>query len=47
MEEVKGVDARCTDEIDELKKIFYRFFVPQENLFATEKPKPIDANKST
>jgi hypothetical protein len=46
MEECRGVDARCSDEIDELKKIFYRFFVPQENLLAADKPKQKDSTKN-
>ena len=34
-EKFKNFDTRCKDEIDELKMIFYKFFVP-------EKDKPID-----
>ena len=28
-EKFKGFDSRCKDEIDELKMIFYKFFVPE------------------
>ena len=30
-EKFKGFDSRCKDEIDELKMIFYKFFVPEAN----------------
>ena len=30
-EKFKGFDSRCKDEIDELKIIFYKFFVPEAN----------------
>jgi len=30
-EKFKGFDSRCKDEIDELKMIFYKFFVPEGN----------------
>jgi hypothetical protein len=30
-EKFKGFDSRCKDELDELKMIFYKFFVPEAN----------------
>ena len=35
-EETKDVDKRCDDEIDELTKIFYMFFVSNSNQMTNE-----------
>lgn len=34
--ETKDVDVRCDDEIDELKKIFYMFFIITSNLTTSD-----------
>ena len=38
-------DTRCIDEIDELKKIFYTFFVLTESISMTEKRSNVNTNK--
>lgn len=38
MKKTKGVDTRSFDEIDELKKIFYQFFVLSESNQINKKP---------
>ena len=40
MKDTENVDTRCDDEIDELKKIFYRFFVMTGNIGSSEKDDP-------
>lgn len=46
-EKLKGVDAKCDDEIDELKKIFYQFFVSTGNLKTSEQNKLGDRQKNS
>ena len=43
MKELDGVDIRCLDEIDELKKIFYKFFIkPEKSVLASDQPAAVN-----
>ena len=41
------MDAKCDDEIDELKKIFYQFFVSTGNLKTSDQNKHGDRQKNS